>query len=387
MVKILNVLLDNHIGGPQVRVISIAKELRKCGIETIILSHDGDGDFAEWARNENFRVYQIKLDSPQRSLLLNLRLFLKFPVSIFRIFKIIKKENVDIIHVNGLLNFQAPIAASLTHKKVVWHLIGSLYPKILVVLLMPFIKIMANKIIFVASILSEYYICNKIESSKLPFRIIYECVDVNHFNPATISKSDSNRLRDEFGINSNEYIIGSIGNVGNVKGYEYFIQGASLIKKRINNIKFLIVGDLFESENRQYYKQLKNLVISLKLEQDIIFTGKRKDIPQLLFLFDVFLLTSITEGTPIAILEAMAMEKPIVATNVGGIPEQVINGESGLIIPPRNPEAIAKSIIYLLEHPNERMIMGKMGRIRAEEKFSLQECAREHKQVYEDLFN
>ena len=122
------------------------------------------------------------------------------------------------------------------------------------------------------------------------------------------------------------------------------------------------------------------------MEQDVIFTGKRYDIPQLLSTFDVFVLPSIAEGTPIVILEAMAMEKTVVATDVGAVSEQILGGETGIIVPPRNPKAMAEAVIYLLEHPEERIRMGKKARERVKEMFSVERCVEEHRKLYENIY-
>ncbi|MCK4348225.1 MAG: glycosyltransferase family 4 protein, partial [Thermoplasmatales archaeon] len=152
------------------------------------------------------------------------------------------------------------------------------------------------------------------------------------------------------------------------------------------NVKFLIVGDISEPLKNYYYQKLKNLIGSLKMEQDVIFTGKRYDIPQLLSTFDIFVLPSIAEGTPIVILEAMAMEKTVVATDVGAVSEQILGGETGIIVPPRNPKAMAEAVIYLLEHSEERIRMGKKAREGVKEMFSVERCVEEHRKLYENIY-
>ena len=386
--KVLNVVMDNHIGGPQIRVLSVAKELKKFGIETIILSPKGGGDFAQKARNDQFKVYQTMLYGPKHfncfvSVLANFRWFLTFPFSVFTIAKIIKKEKIDIVHVQGLLNLQAPVAGLLTRRKVVWHLISSLYPNILVSFLRPFIRIIADQIVVVAEKLGEYYLGSELKSTDINVSIIYECVDVDKFNPFTVPKNNIDKLKREFGIWPFEKVVGCIGNINPIKGYEYSIKCASLVKKEINNVKFLIVGDISDPQKDYYYQKLKNLIGSLEMEQDIIFTGKRDEIPLISTLFDVFLLTSIDEGTPLVILEAMAMEKPVVVTDVGAVREQVFDGKTGIIVPPKEPRAMAEAVIYLFEHPEERSKMGGEGRKRVEKMFSLDRCVEEHRGLYE----
>jgi len=388
--KVLNVVLDNEIGGPQIRVLSVAKKLRKYGIETVMLSPKGRGDFAQRARNEHFKVYQIRLYGPKHfnsfvSILANIRWFFTFPFSTFMIAKIIRKEKIDIVHTNGLLNLQAPVAGLLTRRKIVWHLISSLYPKILVSFLMPFITLIADQIVVVAEKLGGYYLGSKLKLlSDINASIIYECVDLNKFNPSFISENEIVKLKKGFNISPFEKIVGCIGGISHVKGYEYFVQSASLVRKELDNVRFMIVGAV--SDSQQYYHlKLQTLISSLGLEQSVILTGKRDDIPQVLSMFDVFVLPSIAEGTPLVILEAMAMEKPVVATDVGAVSEQILDGETGIIVPPKDPEALAEAVIYLLRHPEQGSKMGKEGRKRIKEMFSLDRCVEEHKRLYDSV--
>ena len=385
--RVLNVLLDNRIGGPQIRVLSVAKELRKYGIETIMIAPKREGDFAQRAIKEGFKVHQVKsLYGPQPFnnfgyIFANFGQILNFPLSVLAIGRIIEKEKIDIVHVNGLLNLQASLAGLLTRRKIVWHLISSFYPKILVSFLMPFIGITANQIVVVAEKLGEYYLGSKLKSTEANAMLIYECVDVDTFNPFTVSKNDIDKLKKEFNIRSFDKIVGCVGNINPIKGYEYFIQSVDIIKKELDGVKVVIVGAILDTQ-KHYYQKLQTLVSSLGMEQDIIFTGKRDDISQVLSMFDVFVLPSVAEGTPIVILEVMAMEKPIVATDVGAVSEQMVDGDTGIIVPPKNHKAIAEAVIYLLEHPEARIKMGEKGRERVKEMFSLERCVEEHRKLY-----
>ena len=169
------------------------------------------------------------------------------------------------------------------------------------------------------------------------------------------------------------------------KGLEYFIRVANEVKKRSRlKIKFLIVGGKSKG-HEDYYNKLQILIKKLHLENDIIFTGRVPYLQDVLSIMNIFLMTSIAEGTPLVILEAMAMGVPVVATDVGGISEQVADGETGIIVPPRDPNAISKSVIYLLEHPEERGRMGKKGRERVKKMFSLERCVEEHRKLYESV--
>lgn len=383
MIKILNVVLSNHIGGPQIRVLAVAEKLKKFDIETILLVPNGPGNFAKIAAKKHIKVYQIALNIPHRSIYSNIFFLLTFPFSILSIKKIIIKEDIDIIHANGLFCFHAPIAAFLLKRKVVWHLISSLYPKFIVATLMPLIILLANELIFVANNLKEYYLKYNVLKN-LNYRIIYECVDLDRFDPQKINKESVSYAMKSLKLNKDDIVIGCIGNLNPAKGYSYCIKGVFLASKTIKNIKLVIVGDITDKRNLEYYK-LMSLVKSLNMEHRVIFAGKRYDIPKVLLTFNIFLLPSLKEGTPLVILEAMAMGKPIIATDVGGISEQIRDMDTGILVKSKDPEEIARAITYLCTHPLETRNMSDRCRPRVETFFSLDKCVSEHKDLYENM--
>lgn len=387
MIRVLNILLDNRIGGPQNRVLSIGVELRKYGIDPIILAPKGDGDFCDKARKKSFRTFQIILLSPKyltdvHSILENLKWIITFPISIILICRIINRENIDIVHLQGLLNFQAAIAAYIMRKKIVWHLVGSMYPRFLVVLLMPFVILLSNHIIIIANKMGDYYFQGRTISSKVS--VIYGCVDAYKFSPSCISESHRDKLKKEFCISSSDRIIGCIGNINPAKGYEYLLDSINIIKKKHTNIKYIIIGKISDSQ-KQYFAKLLSIVNSQNLMDDVFFVGQRDDIPHMLSIFDIFILPSTTEGTPIAVLEAMSMEKLVVAADVGAVSEQIINGKTGFIIPPRDSEAIARCITSLLNNGNNLQEMGKSARVRVLEIFSLKQCVYKYIDLYQKV--
>ena len=115
----------------------------------------------------------------------------------------------------------------------------------------------------------------------------------------------------------------------------------------------------------------------------MVFAGVRRDIPRLLPLLDVFVLASLYEGLGIAILEAMAAARPVIATEVGGVPELVIHCETGLLVPPGKPGALADAIQWLLSRPEEAKTLAARGRERARKHFSIESVVRKHEELYE----
>lgn len=173
-----------------------------------------------------------------------------------------------------------------------------------------------------------------------PFKVvvIHNGVDITKFNP----EGKFHDIRKEFTISDNEIIIGFVGRLVPAKGLQYLIDAFSLLNRELKNIKLLIVGEgsLLDS--------LRESVQKNNINEKVIFTGKRHDIPDILSAIDLFIMPSIAEGLPNSLLEAMAMGKPIVATEIGGTPELIKNGFNGLLVPPRDPGALATAIKGLI---------------------------------------
>ena len=117
---------------------------------------------------------------------------------------------------------------------------------------------------------------------------------------------------------------------------------------------------------------LSDTARALHLNGAVTFLGNRRDIPELLRVFDLFVLSSVKEGLPIVLLEAMAAGLPVVATAVDGNPELVVHQETGLLVPPRDAEALAEAICDLLEHPEKAQRMGRRGQERVRQHFSFE---------------
>jgi glycosyltransferase involved in cell wall biosynthesis len=183
----------------------------------------------------------------------------------------------------------------------------------------------------------------------------------------------------EFGIGPDCTIVGTIGRLSPQKTQDDFLRAAAKVKDAVPKTKFFIVG---EGELRHV---LEELAKHFGLQSDVIFTGYRSDIADLLRAFDVFVLSSIFEGLPLSILEAMAMAKPVVATHVDGVPEAVSDGETGLLVPPGNPAALAGAIVSLLQNPTRAQAMGHAGRRRAETLFRQERMVAQTEPLYTRL--
>lgn len=385
--NILVAVVDNGIGGIQNRLLMIGKKLHQKDIYYTILAPKGGGNFTNLALKESLKAYQIDMQHPKffssyKNFFGNILWAIYFPIAVHQTVRIIKQDNIDIVHVNGLLAIQPAIAAKLCNKPLIWHLIGTLYPKILINLLVPFIRLIATKIIFVSHKTKEYYLPN--DSFHEKCQIIYEPVDIEYFNKNYIPESRKKALRNLYSIDDGTFIIGTVCDISPIKNLESFIEVAFLIKKiNIPKISFLIIGGP-GSGNELYSEGLNQLVYEKGLDNYVFFTGSipYKSIRDYYSLIDVFLMTSLSEGTPLVILEAMSMEIPVISTNVGGISEQVIDGETGFLVSDNSPYEIVEYLQRLIDNYSLRYEMAKKGKKWAAERFSLKKCEDDHIQLY-----
>jgi len=386
LTKVLSVVIDNHIGGIQNRLLGLGNGLNELGVQYLFLAPYGEGDFTNIAKKSGFKVYQASIHTPKQfnslnNIFNNFLWIIKFPLGIMETIKIIYREDIDIVHVNGLLALHAALAAKITRTPLVWHLISTIYPSYLVKILRPFYRRCSDRIVFVAYNTIEYYLNNNKYNN---IKVIYEPVDLNFFNRDLISKFIQDEEKHKLDLNENINIIGFVGNINPQKGLENFVDVAYKLLNINKKLKFVIVGNA-SKENSKYLTKIKDKIHFLEMDDDIIFTGKVTDLRKILSIMDIFLMTSISEGTPVVILEAMAMEIPVIAPNVGGISEQILDGKTGFVIPPSNNDATLMALQVLLSNTELRDEMGKAGRERAGALFSLQKCIKSHYDLYSHL--
>jgi glycosyltransferase involved in cell wall biosynthesis len=167
-----------------------------------------------------------------------------------------------------------------------------------------------------------------------------------------------------------------------LKGIEYFIDAAAQLLLRFPHARFWIVGD---SVTPEYRDELQARVDALGLRERVAFLGFRSDVPALLRQVAVSVLPSLSEGLSNVVLEAMAAGVPVVATAVGGTPELITHGETGLLVPPRDAHALAGAVASLLADPARAQALGAAARRTVAARFSLQAMVRETERLYEQL--
>jgi len=205
-------------------------------------------------------------------------------------------------------------------------------------------------------------------------------IDLSHYAPYLERMPQIKATyQQQFGFTPETPVIGIIANLRKMKGHTTIIDALPRIQQQVPNVKCLFVGeDLLHGEIHRY-------VQARGLAQDIILTGWRQDIPEILALLDLFLLPSLWEGLPTSIAEAMVMQKPVVASTVGGIPELVEHGATGYLIPPNDPRALADAVIAVLTQPERARHMGLAGYAKVQREFAMETVIAKTEAVYDRL--
>jgi glycosyltransferase involved in cell wall biosynthesis len=204
---------------------------------------------------------------------------------------------------------------------------------------------------------------------------IYNGIELDQYHPDFKETSP----RNQWDIPHTVPLIGAIGRMVWQKGFEYLIKAVPEILKLAPEATFLLIGE------GPLRPDLEHLTKELKVHDRVIFAGYRSDIQNLLSTIDILVAPSLLEGFPMITLEAMAMEKPIVATRINGIEEQILDGQEGLLVHPKNPKLLAAAVSRIINDTELSSKLGKAARRKVESCFSVEKMVKETEQVYLSL--
>lgn len=208
-------------------------------------------------------------------------------------------------------------------------------------------------------------------------RVVHNGLLINKYINQELKPKES--LRFEFGIKTHTKVIGMVANFFYVKNHEFLFDAYHMIKSNFTDSRILCVGD------GKRLLEMQNYAKNIGIGKDVIFAGSRSDIPSCLSLMDVLVLPSRWEGLPNAILEGMAAGCPVVATNVGGIPELIRDGETGLLIEPGDIEGLAKAIVDILERRVDVDSMTEHALSLVANEFSVENMVRQTERIYNEV--
>ena len=299
-----------------------------------------------------------------------------FAPTILILKNLIKDKGIHLIVTNGIkCHFIGVLLSLVTKTRLIWHVRDLIEIGWLKWMLRLMGRFFPDKIITNSHAVGDIFSGNGREET------VYNGIDLSHFDLGI----NGQKVRSMFNIGKDTKLIGTIGHFAPLKGFEELIEAMGEVIREGFNIELAIVGGATYPNSNSYKQKLLSLVYSMGLKDRIIFAGFQQNIPELMASFDIFVLPSRSEGFGRVNLEAMAMGKPVISTNVGGIPEVVLDGVTGILVPPGNSKDLAHAIMRLLNDYELRESIGKQGRRRVEEHFTLQAHAQRIEEIYGEI--
>jgi len=348
-------------GGGQISLIKLLENIDRTLITPILIC-PFSGDLVSHVEKLGIPAEILNMDSPKKNPV-------KFFGSVHKLRQLMRSMKVDLVHANTSRSaLYGGLAAKPLELPVIWHVrvieSEGRYDR--------FLAGLCHKLVVVSKAVEKRF--NWL-LSKNPEKVtvIHNGVDIREFCPI-ISGDD---VRSEFNLEPNVPVAGIVGNLLVWKGQEYFIRAALEVRKVIPSAMFLIVGD---GECRH---DLERSSEKLGIRDKVIFAGRRFDIPKLMAAMNVIVHSSITpEPFARVIIEAMAMGKPVVAMNEGGVPEIIEDGVNSISIPPKDASLMAQKIIELLSDRDKARKIGQVARRHVEEHFSIEENVKKIQKEY-----
>jgi glycosyltransferase involved in cell wall biosynthesis len=297
------------------------------------------------------------------------------------IFSVLKQNHFDLLHTHG---YQADIigipAANVLRIPTISTCHGfiendrklSLYIR-----LDRFVSRFSNKIIAVSKDIQRNLTAHGIQSSRIT--VIPNAVDTE-IDESSFSNS-RHSVRKSFGFSDRDFVLGYAGRLSQEKGLIYLIEAVSIARKRDCPGKLFIIGEGSQESELRVFSRKEGL------EDHVVFAGFQSDVSQFFPAMELFVLPSLTEGTPMALLEAMAHGIPVIASEVGQIPEIIDSGKSGILVRPKDPEQIADAILFLHNNPSIREAIAKEGQKKVKSQFDVRKWVRQIENEYISLID
>jgi glycosyltransferase involved in cell wall biosynthesis len=298
-----------------------------------------------------------------------------------RLVRLVRERNIDIIHSHlfgpNLFGF---LAAKLTRRKIIQTIHGRdcLATRKRIVTykhMSPWV----DRIVTVSELLEQEF-RNKVRKNRIKLTTIHNGINLARF-ATPIDKEKKLKLLE---LPTNSTIIGAVGNVKPVKGYDVLIESFRILQTKVPNSVLLITGEIFP-KHETYKIYLDSLIRQYKLEDKVFYLGYRSDVAEILKLFDVYVMSSRSEGLSVSLLEAMAAERPVVATDVGLNRHVIRDGVNGLVVPSENPKALAEALSKTLIYPDMAKTLGQKAIETVRDRFSDDVMGRRYQELYNEI--
>jgi len=360
MTKVLHVLSDTNIGGAGRYLLNLISNWDYENYE-IAVACPGGGELEKQLHSAKVRVFPLKGGESS----------LRFS-QIRDLISIIKKQNIDIVHTHA--SFSGRVAGKLLSCKIVMTRHGLSWQNnntVKRLMTRRLSKMFTHRIIAISRAVKINLIETGVPANMI--ETVYNGIDLTGYD------NIEPILRRDLSLSSDVPIIGIVARLVWEKGYKYMLKAMPRILEKFPKAVLIIIGEGPLEES------LKALCRELDITDNVIFMGYQDNVEKLALDFDVFVLPSVSEGLGLALLEAMALGKPVITTEVGGIPEVVKSGVNGLLVPPRNKELLAENVIKVLLSKDMADSLGTCAKNTVYEKFSARQMTTETLKIYEEI--
>lgn len=318
-------------------------------------------------------INRADIRSPKLALFL-----LGFPISVLRLFRLIIKKRIELVHTNTGVMPSPGLAAFLAGVPHIWHVRDSFLEfRSLWKLYRIYITRLSQKVLAVSNPIADQF------DGAANVIVVHNGMPLEEFPEDSFSEGSEVRIAHGIGT---EPVVGCVGRIKLVrKGQETLIRAAGIVKKQGLRARYLIVGSPFPG-NEDHLTELQRLVEEFDLNEEVVFTGELSDVRPAYAAMDIFVLPS-AQPEPFGgvVLEAMAMKCPVIATAIGGSIDQVEDGKTGFLVAPANPKELAEKLIRLLENSALRESMGDAGRERLGRCFSMEQMLSKFEATYREV--
>lgn len=357
--------------------------LEKQGFEVTVVC--SPGEFSDELRQQGMNLHNIHI-ARSMNIFRHIRSFIK-------LYSFIRRNQFHIVHTHTpIAGIIGRVSARLAGVPIVLYTAHGFYFHERMHWLLRWFHIFLEKL---AALFCDFIFTQSEEDRQMAIKVgicpeqkirwIGNGVNIQRFNPESISCESIARLKRELSLENAKHIVGIIGRLVREKGFFEFFDAAAYILKRLPDTYFLVIGDALTSDYDESRKEIYEHIEALGIKEHVRFAGMRDDIPELLALIDVYTLPSYREGMPRSIIEAMAMGKPVVATNIRGCREEVVENQTGFLVPVGDSEALAQAILKILENPELAERFGRIARQRAIQMFDERLVLQRQLEIYQKL--
>lgn len=367
-----HILYINHftaVYGSENSLFELVTHLDESRLAPLVILPD-DGPLSQKIRSVGVRVITSPLNS--------LKAKNPFPylMTVYNLVRIIRRERVNLVHANCDLSGQYSIVA------------GRLAGVPTVCSTRNLLGARAYKLSFLGW--ADALVANS-QATASTYRthlaqrryIIHNAVDLAKFTPTGLSI----QLRHKWGLDKQTFIIGVVARITPSKGQDTFLEALAQVVKQEPQTHAFLIGSTEIDRSDDFFFVLKRMVQTLGLSDKVTFNDAVESVPAFLEMIDLIVCPSIAEPFGRILIEAMAMEKPVVATAAGGALEVVVDGKTGLLVPPSDSKALASAMLKLMRSPDIARSMGLEGRQRVKKMFSIDRHVEKMERIYKEILN